>query len=171
MRKLIATIRDVAVKVTHPVVTASVQLSPKGRLSYNLPTFDMDAASQAILRDVGLLQEHLPEHPLDRARFWEEGRWFGHEWAVRDQTIDEFTPQSTPLPTSATFSVIKKLEALLGAPVIYNSRCNDIGITMPGYLDATTMDEALNIVRTGLPHSVVGFDASRRVIVVSSALA
>jgi hypothetical protein len=74
LRRFVQTVRDTIRRAPRkPFVTVRIDNLKGGRRRYNLPVVDLDAAAAAILEDVGL----SASHPLDCARFWDEGRWIG----------------------------------------------------------------------------------------------
>jgi hypothetical protein len=112
------------------------------------------------------------EHPLDRARFWDEGRWIGgQQWDERERKRPPLADGSSSLPRHETFAALEELRALFGAEVPYLSRNRDIGIVLPNKTNSDTVEDAIRVVRRHLPNTAVGLDATRKIIVAENALA
>jgi hypothetical protein len=153
--------------VRKPFVDAVLHYGDRVDRAYHLPGRDTDAAAVAILQDVGL----AAEHPLDRARFWDEGRWIGgKEWNERERQREPMREDAGSLPRRETFAALDDLRALFGAEVRYVSRGHDIGIMLPNKPKGETVEEGLFIIRRHLPNNAVGLDSTRKMIVVENAL-
>ena len=168
LRRFARMARGAVDRATHkPFVDAHIKFQDGSDRLYNLPGTDIEAAAEAILRDVGL----AASHPLDRARFWDEGRWIGgHEWHEREREREPFQDSGAALPRRETFAALKELQALFGTEVRYLSRQDDLGVLLPPKTKSETIEAALGIIRRHLPASAIGLDSTRKIIVVENGL-
>lgn len=163
------------------MVRAAVKASPRrpsvtvrfgtddGRRAYHLPAIDLDAAAEAILADVGL----ATEHPVDRERFWDEGRWIGgNEWHVRQGRRPPFAQGGARLPRAESFAALAEIRAIFGTEIAFSSSGSSMGVPIPPNTPVEIVEQALSILRKHLPTSVSGVQATRShdLLVVSDAL-